>query len=167
MQIVPGDDKIPTLRPSKSYAFDFKGKIAEKIFLRFRQLSGPVERFSHLAAPGGVLDKRQKVPSLEPYHASRADAIRPQARGPARTIQAGLQPQRCWLRKIRPKGKIIAHVRCAIISLLKTYSRRHDRRGFCHHRLLGETEKHLSIGMNSFRAQITFFDPMAQYVIYD
>jgi hypothetical protein len=87
LQIVPGVEKTPTLRPSKSYAFDFKGKVAEKIFLRFRQLSGPVGPFSHLAAPGGVLDTRQQVPSLEQYHPSLADVIWPQARGPAQTIR--------------------------------------------------------------------------------
>jgi hypothetical protein len=61
--------------PSKSYAFDFKGKIAKTIFLRFRRLSVSVGRLLHLATTGSVLDSRQKVPSPNAYHALRADAI--------------------------------------------------------------------------------------------
>jgi hypothetical protein len=52
--------KISTRRPSKSYAFDFKGKITGKIFLRFRRLSGSVGRFMVLRALGGAPDSAQK-----------------------------------------------------------------------------------------------------------
>jgi len=37
--------QTPTSKPSKSYAFDFKGKIAAKNILRFHQLSRPIGDF--------------------------------------------------------------------------------------------------------------------------
>jgi hypothetical protein len=54
------DKNNPALRPPKSYAYDFKGKFAEKIFSRFRQLSRSVGRCLHLTTPGGVLALFQK-----------------------------------------------------------------------------------------------------------
>jgi hypothetical protein len=40
----------PTLGPAKSYCIDIRGKISAKIFLTFRQQSGTVGRFMHLAS---------------------------------------------------------------------------------------------------------------------
>jgi hypothetical protein len=44
--------------PPKSYTSDFKGKIAAKIFLWFRQLSAPFGRLKHFKAAGAVFDMR-------------------------------------------------------------------------------------------------------------
>jgi hypothetical protein len=53
-------EQTPTSKPSKSYAFDFKGKIAARYILRFHQLSGPIGRFLHLAAFDGALKPSRK-----------------------------------------------------------------------------------------------------------
>ncbi|MEZ2331128.1 hypothetical protein AB6802_15520 [Mesorhizobium sp. RCC_202] len=55
---------MPTLEPSKNYAFDFKGKIVAKNILRFHQLSGPIGNFCALGRLLARLSPPRKVPSL-------------------------------------------------------------------------------------------------------
>jgi hypothetical protein len=63
LQIYSGGEKTPAPGTSKCYAFEFKGKIAVKNFLRFRQLSGPIGRFLHLSASSDAHELASKVPS--------------------------------------------------------------------------------------------------------
>jgi len=79
LQIYSNDAQTPTPGPSKSYAIDFKGKIARKFILRFRRLSGSVGRFLHLATLGSVPDSPQKSTVIANIsHTQHPDAIGPQ-----------------------------------------------------------------------------------------
>jgi hypothetical protein len=75
MKIYSGDEKTPTTGLSKSYAVDFKGKIVTKFILWFRQLSGSIGRFLHLAASDNAPDAASKSTVIKPYHALKTGAI--------------------------------------------------------------------------------------------